>query len=206
MTPAAAERELVRRAAAGDEGAFAEIVTGFLPRVLVVARSFLRLEADAEEVAQDVFLKVHQKIGSFKADSRLYTWVYRITVNAARDHQRRRARDPKTVDEDVVVEPASTAEGPLLQASRRELVSEIRQAIADLPPRHRDLILLREIEGLEYEEIAATLGIPMGSVASGLLRARARLRALLEQRIEGARAVAQPASPGFRLSPLAFAG
>jgi RNA polymerase sigma-70 factor, ECF subfamily len=200
-----AERVLVRLAAAGDEDAFAEIVAGNLPRVMSIARSMLRMEADAEEVAQDVFLKVHQKIGAFHAESRLSTWIYRITVNAARDHQRRRARDPKTLDEAVAVEAASPAEGPMLQASRRELVSEIREAIGSLSRRHRDLIILREIEGLEYDEIAATLGIPLGSVASGLLRARAKLRDVLERSLDSRGASARPASQGFRGFTPAFA-
>jgi RNA polymerase sigma-70 factor (ECF subfamily) len=203
-SPAATERELVRLAAAGDEDAFATIVESFLPRVMSLARSMLRMEPDAEEVAQDVFLKVHQKIASFKADSRLYTWIYRITVNTARDHQRRHVHDPKALEDVLPSDPASPADGPLHQASRQELVSQIRHAIGELPDRHRDLIILREIEGLEYDAIASMLGIPLGSVASGLLRARARLRSILEKRMRDSRhAPAGPALP--RRLPPAFA-
>lgn len=180
------DAELVRRARAGDGGAFGMLVERYEARILRLVRGMVR-ESDAEDVAQDAFLKAWRKLPEFDARSRFYTWVYRIAANTAldwrkRERYRRHADLPETPEgEDAV---PSEAPGPRTQAHRGELARAIDDAVEALPEHYHEIVVLREVQGLSYEEIAETLRISKGTVESRLFRARERLRATLKDWIE----------------------
>ena len=179
---AAFQADLLERLEAGNPAAFPDLVHRFLPRVLAVAQAIVGRSGDAEDVAQEVFFKVHAKLSTFRRDSSLYTWIYRITVNTATDHVKRNRASGQTESLDTVT-PAARGDSPLEALSRSELSLHVRDALSELPPPFRILLALREIEGLSYEEISRVSGLPFGTVASRLLRARARLKEILEARL-----------------------
>lgn len=173
--------ELVRRARAGDSAAFGTLVERYQGRILRLVRGMVS-EHDAEDVAQDAFLKAFRKLDEFDERARFYTWVYRIASNAALDW-RKRERYRRHGDlpvgpegEDAV---PSNAPGPPVAARRREMAEAIDRAIAGLPDHYHQIVVLREVQGLSYEEIAEVLGISKGTVESRLFRARERLRETL---------------------------
>lgn len=180
------EAELVRRAQRGDADAFGELVRQHETRILRLVRGMVP-EHDAEDVAQDAFLKAFRKLPEFDGRSRFYTWVYRIASNTAmdwckRERYRRHAPLPATPEgEDAL---ADETPGPRKAAHRRELAAAIDAAIASLPEHYRTMVVLREVEGLSYEEIGETLGITKGTVESRLFRARERLREKLKEWME----------------------
>ncbi len=172
------DAELVRAARAGDSAAFATLVGRYETRLARLVRGMVP-ESDTEDVTQEAFLKAYRKLGNFDGRSSFYTWLYRIAANTAMDwrkkeRHRRHAPLPEGPEgEDAV--PAAGA-GPELATTRRELARRIDEAIAALPARHHEILVLREIEGLSYEEIAERLGTSRGTVESRLFRARERLR------------------------------
>ncbi|HYC76854.1 MAG TPA: sigma-70 family RNA polymerase sigma factor [Planctomycetota bacterium] len=179
--------ELVRRARDGDAAAFEEIVRLCLPRVLGVARSVVGRAADAEDVAQVVFYKVYRRLDTFREEASFYTWLYRVTVNAANDRLKQRRRDRSRQEEEFERMPvAPPSEDPARQAAKEDLRAQVRAAVQELPPKFRDVVVLREAHDLSCEEVAATLGIPFGTVVSRLFRARAKLKKILEKRLDGA--------------------
>ena len=171
------ERELVREALAGSHDACRELVELYQDRLFRLMARFTRDPQEREDLVQEVFLKVFRHLGKFKFDSALYTWIYRVAVNAASDYLAARKRRPLVLLEDLqVVErgPASRKDpsGPqkaLLASESRELV---RRVLARLPEKFRKVLILREFEGLSYQEMAQVLGISMGTVESRLFRAR----------------------------------
>jgi RNA polymerase sigma-70 factor (ECF subfamily) len=180
------EAELVRRAQAGDCDAFGALVELHQARILRLVRGLVG-EHDAEDVAQDAFLKAFRKIREFDGRSRFYTWIYRIASNTAmdwrkRERYRRHAPLPSTQEgEDAV--PDETP-GPRNAAHLRELKAAIDAAVERLPEHYRTMVVLREVQGLSYEEIGETLGISKGTVESRLFRARERLRETLKEWME----------------------
>lgn len=176
------EAELVRRARSGDADAFGRLVEANQERVLRLVRGMVP-EHDADDVAQDAFLKAFRKLGEFDDRARFSTWIYRIAANTAldwrkRERYRRHAPLPETPDG----EDAAPSDGPDARtaAERRELAAAIDAAVAGLPDHYHTIVVLREVEGLSYEDIAATLGISKGTVESRLFRARERLRTALK--------------------------
>ncbi len=177
--------ETLERARTGDARAFQELVRQYLPRVLALAKGLVGGMLDAEDVAQEVFFKVHQKLATFREDSSFYTWLYRVTVNTATDLRKRRRSQALQQTEDFERLPiADTRDEPLVALSRTDLAAEVRSAMAEIPTKFRAVLVLREIEQLSYEEIAATMKCSIGTVESRLFRARARLKAILERRLE----------------------
>lgn len=177
------DTELVRRARAGDADAFGQLVARYESRILRLVRGMVP-EHDAEDVAQDAFLKAYRKLPEFDERSRFYTWVYRIASNTALDWRKReRYRRHGDLPETQAGEDALPSDdpGPRTAAHRHELRSAIDTAIAGLPPNYHEIVVLREVQGLSYEEIAATLEISKGTVESRLFRARERLRAALKE-------------------------
>lgn len=178
-----AESELVAKARLGDPTAFEEIVRTYLPRVLAVAQNLVGRAGDAEDVAQEVFFKVHQKLSNFREEASLYTWLYRVTVNTATDFMKRRSHRPLGQVEELDNLPVQDAsDTPLAAVARADLAREVREAIQEVPGAFRTVLVLREIEQLTYEEIAKTMKCSIGTVESRLFRARARLKAILERR------------------------
>jgi RNA polymerase sigma-70 factor (ECF subfamily) len=180
----AVDPALVRRAKAGDPAAFDELVRVCLPRVLAVARSVVGNAADAEDVAQAVFCKVYRRLDTYREDASFATWLYRVTVNASNDRLKSRRRDRTTSTEEFEKIPeAPESENPAAIAARDDLRAQVRLAVQELPERFRDVVVLREAQGLSCEDVATTLGIPFGTVVSRLFRARAKLKEILRRRL-----------------------
>src|SRR5262245_2834944 len=136
-------------------------------------------ESDVEDVTQEAFLKAYRKLGNFDGRSSFYTWLYRVAANTAmdwrkRERHRRHAPLPEGPEGDDAV-PSAEA-GPERSASQRELAARIDAAIESLPEKYHEILVLREVEGLSYEEISERLGMSKGTVESRLFRARERLR------------------------------
>ena len=174
------DRELVRRIRDGDAEALRAIVERYQDRIFSLVYGIVRDRHEVEDVAQEVFLKVYTRIQAFDERSKFYTWLYRVAANAAKDHVKKRSRRPVVaLDEDDVV--PSTGDNPVGHAVAAETRRLVREAITALPLRYREVLTLRELEGLSYNEIASVLQISIGTVESRLHRARAKLKRRLEQ-------------------------
>ncbi|AOS45771.1 ECF RNA polymerase sigma factor SigE [Lacunisphaera limnophila] len=182
--------DLLRRAQAGDQAAFGVIMRTHHARTFRLAYAIVHHEADARDIAQEVWLTVWKQLPSFRGDSRFTSWLHPIVTRRAIDHLRKRRRWfdrflPFNTgnDEDVqVAEPATETTARDL-AEGQDTVSRVRAAMAALPPKHRAILALREMEGLSYEEIAAATGIPTGTVMSRLFHARRLLAEKLGSQI-----------------------
>jgi RNA polymerase sigma-70 factor (ECF subfamily) len=180
--------ELVERARQGDREAFRMLVERYQRKVTALAAGMLRNREDALDVVQDTFTKAYQSLDRFKGDSSFYTWVYRIAVNLCIDHQRRESRyvqvgaDMEDAGDDVAPPSAEDLERdePFERARSTEIGAQVARAIEELTPEHRAVILLREVDGLSYEEISVVLECPKGTVMSRLHYARRQLQARLQ--------------------------
>jgi RNA polymerase sigma-70 factor (ECF subfamily) len=172
---------LAERLRAGDARAFEELVAIYQHRVYGVALRMLADAAEAEDVAQEVFVRAYRSVARFRGESRLMTWLYAITarlcLNRLGASERRRPRQ----GEEALVRLASAEPGPAARAARAELEQALERAIAELPADRRIVVVLRDLEGLSYEEIAESLDLEPGTVRSRLHRARADLRDKLER-------------------------
>ncbi|MBE7180546.1 MAG: sigma-70 family RNA polymerase sigma factor [Terriglobus roseus] len=191
------EAALVSELQAGSEEAFSQLIAQYsAPLFSLIARS-LPNPADAADITQDVFIKVFRSIRSFHGDCSLRTWMYRIALHESSNSKRwwsRHKRQEVTIDGDTGSESedgwfplreslADTRDGPFEIARRAELRAVVESALREVPESFRTVVILREIEGMAYDEIAAILQINMGTVKSRLLRGRAALRSLLSQRL-----------------------
>jgi RNA polymerase sigma-70 factor, ECF subfamily len=183
-TDPAEERALIARARARDESAFAQLVTEHSARVYGALRRFGLNAQEADEVAQEVFLRAWRGLARFEERSQLSTWLYRIAFNEA---QRRLARRPPPTasrrpgDEDAIAAlPAAIATGPQARILDREFEQMLERALAELPADLRAAVVLRDLEGLSTEEAAGVAGIRQAAFKSRLHRGRMQLRALLE--------------------------
>ena len=147
-------------------------------------RSITRNEADADDLAQETFVRAYQAIGRFRVGEPLYPWLSRIAINLAYSLFRRRKRRPETALEPLVEagRQFGVEDDPADRAAERERREHLGAAFDQLSKEHRAILVLRVIEDMSYEQIGATLGIPAGTVMSRLSRARAELRARLERR------------------------
>ncbi|MFQ5847903.1 MAG: sigma-70 family RNA polymerase sigma factor [Candidatus Methylomirabilales bacterium] len=168
------DHQLVERSRAGDVAAFEELVKRHQGRAYAIAYRMLGNREDAQEVAQEAFARAYFRLAEFRGTAQFRTWVYRILVNLATDLLRRRKPDIR--GDEAVLETVSTGENPGANLDRQELRQGIEQAIAALPPDLRTVILLRELEGLSYAEIARIIRRPVGTVMSRLFHARQRLQ------------------------------
>ena len=178
------EKELVRAAQRGDDSAFEELVRTYEKRVYHLALRMCGNVDDAYEVAQEAFLSAWKGMRFFRGDSSFSTWLYRLTTNAAIDFLRRQRRQGGSDgvsldDEDTFLEVADPAPSPHQQAERLELRDALARGLNALSPEHRQVLLLRELQGLTYEEIAAALELDLGTVKSRIARAREKLRKYL---------------------------
>lgn len=173
--------EFLDRLRAGDVRAFEELVASHQHRVFGVALRMLGGAAEAEEVAQEAFLRAHRSLGEFRGDAKLSTWLYtivsRLCLNRLASGDRRAVRH----GEEVLLRVADDGGGPEVRAERGELEGALHRAIAELPEERRVVIVLRDLEGLSYEEIALALGLELGTVRSRLHRARMDLKDKLER-------------------------
>ena len=179
------ERVLIQRCIAGDATAFEPLVEKYRQRVWRLAYQVLHDREEAWDVAQEAFVRAFHSLPSFRGQSAFYTWLFRITVNVATDRHRQRgaqarAFGPERVSEEewarTTPDPGG---GPEQQAARKEQRERIRSALDALPPKARTIIMLSDVEGLSYREIAEVLNCPIGTVMSRLHNARKRLKVLL---------------------------
>ena len=191
-TPAQAdvsELDLVKQCQAGDTEAFDELVARYRTRVFGMIYNMVHSEQDAWDLAQDSFFKAWKSIGRFRGQSSFYTWIYRIVMNVTIDWLRKKhVKGAGTEFDDATqlreVDPASktlpkTAALPFEMMQRHEIRARIEKAIAQLSPEHRAVILMKEIEDMQYNEIAEAIGCSIGTVMSRLFYARKKLQSLL---------------------------
>lgn len=172
--------DLLERLRAGDAAAFEALVRTHQHRVFAVALRMLGRRAEAEEVAQEVFLRAYRGIADFRGDSRLSTWLYAITSRLCLNRLASSDHRPGVEGEETLLRVPSSHGNPGSEAERRELGEALRQAIAALPEERRIVLVLRDLEGLSYEEIAEALGLEPGTVRSRLHRARMEVRSRME--------------------------
>lgn len=173
------DAELVARVQRGDKRAFDLLVRKYQQRIMALISRYLRNRAEIADVAQEAFIKAYRALPNFRGDSQFYTWLYRIAINSAKNHLAAQSRRPQTATVDGL-EPEQLADlaGQTDNASPErllltaELKREIDGAIAELPEELRTALLLREIDGLSYEEIAEVMECPIGTVRSRIFRAR----------------------------------
>lgn len=180
---------LVDAARAGDAGAFEALVVRFQRKVYVVALGIVRDPDQAWDVAQEAFVRVHGHLAEFKGDSSFQTWVMRIASHLAIDSLRRERKSRRDQLEDVREEALEEGGEGILSTSlgvdpsanllRRELAGRMEAALDELPEIHRTILVLREVEGLSYEDLAERLGIQKGTVMSRLFHARKKMQAAL---------------------------
>jgi RNA polymerase sigma-70 factor, ECF subfamily len=173
------ERSLVERIQAGDRQAFERLLDAYETRVYRLALRFTGNESDAEDVTQEIFLAVYRSIARFRGDSALGTWVYRVAMNHCLEYRRKRRLEHVPLDEELMLASSDWRDDPMQSANKQELSARVEAAINSLSPVHRDVIVLHELQGLTYQEVAATLDVPVGTVKSRLSNAFRRLRDLL---------------------------
>lgn len=179
-----ADRSLVDAAADGGREAFDELVLRYQGPVLNLIRAMGAADADADDLVQEAFVRAWRSIGGFRSDSTFRTWIFGIAINVVRSHRVKQARSRLLFWSPARQDPAAD---PLDRASADEgveaslvLRQAIDRALAALPEELRAAVVLRDVQGLEYREIADVLGVPIGTVESRIFRARQRLRSLLE--------------------------
>ena len=174
------DSDLEERLRRGDPRAFEDLVIAYQHRVFGVALRMLRNRSEAEEIAQEVFLRVHRAVEDFRGEAKLSTWLYAITsrlcLNRLASGERRMAREGEESFERLRGDA-----DPAAHVERVELEAALQRAITELPEERRIVVVLRDFEGLSYEEIAAALDLPLGTVRSRLHRARTDLKEKLER-------------------------
>jgi len=172
------DRLLLQKAQEGDRTAFEALVTLHSPRVFHLALGYTGRHHDAEEITQTVFWKVWNALPQFRGGASFSTWLYRLTLNACTDHYRRekKRRGDLSLDDPDLAPLRDTAPSPEEILLQREEQAILRKALAELPEQHRVILVLREMDGLDYKEIAQVLDLEMGTVKSRLARARRALR------------------------------
>jgi RNA polymerase sigma-70 factor (ECF subfamily) len=184
------DRVLIARAQQNDVAAFRQLVERHQRRAFAIALSLVRDENDARELVQDAFLRVYKGLNNFQGGSSFFTWLYRIITNLSIDLIRKPGRQLVDIDEArFESDESQEAEFPLLSrvdgsdpvdvVRRREIAGRLQAALDALPPYHRGVIVMREIEGLSYEEMAQAMGVSKGTIMSRLFHARQKLQKAL---------------------------
>ena len=179
MSNQSSDKKLVKRVQKGDKGAFDLLVLKYQHKIVNLVMRYVRDPEIALDITQEAFIKAYRALPRFRGDSAFYTWMYRIAVNTAKNHlaaQRRRPmdveldlQDPEQYDLHAKLKETDTPEGVTLS---NELKETVERAIAALPEDLRTAIILRELDGMSYEEIAQTMECPVGTVRSRIFRAR----------------------------------
>ena len=171
---------LVRKAQAGDKRAFEVLVSKYQRRILRLLGRILHNQSDVEDIAQETFLKAYRALPKFRNESAFYTWLYRIAVNTARNHISSK-HNQVFVSDQIDTQDGETfsrldnhtdGETPETHMHNREIIESLQIALDELPEQLRQAIVLRELEGLSYEEIATAMDCPVGTVRSRIFRAR----------------------------------
>ncbi len=181
------DEELIARVLAGDEASYGTLVTRYRDYVYTIAVRIVGSDEDAEDVAQEAFVRAYRALPRFRGDSKFSSWLYRIATNRALTHLKKRRRRADTVD----IESGSHVEAVVIDDGRGEVASPellvrneefrraVRAAVLELPEQYRVVVTLFYLEERSYKEVVATLGIPMGTLKTHLHRARALLRDIL---------------------------
>ena len=192
------DRQLVDDARKGNAAAFRELVVRHQRRAYAVALGMVHDPDDARDICQDAFLKVHKSLATFEGDSQFFTWLYRIVMNLCIDHLRKRRGQQVEFDEtiaqgdadDAGVTPHRTGFDPARALADKELRTQILGALAKLSPSHRAVLVMREVDGLSYQEMSETMKCSIGTIMSRLFHARKKMQAMLIE----ARKAATPAA------------
>lgn len=195
MIPDASDLSLVRRVQRGERGAYDLLVLKYQHKVVKLVMRYLREPADAEDVAQEAFIKAYRALPQFRGDSAFYTWLYRIAINTAKNALAARMRNPVSYELDMqnhgndeasdMVNRLKDPETPEGLALTEEIQDTVNRAIEALPEDLRTAIVLRELEGMSYDEIAASMECPVGTVRSRIFRAREAIDRKLREVFEG---------------------
>jgi len=186
------ESKLIKRIKTGDMDAFSQLVSAYEKKAINYAYRMLNDASDAEDAAQEAFLKVFDKIDTFREKSTFSTWFYTVLNNVCLDILRKRSRTADTVsinqtssdDDEYELQLEDNSPGPYEQLQKNEAQRLLQEAIAQLSDEHRTIIIMRDINGFEYEEIAKITGVSLGTVKSRLSRARLALRSILKENRE----------------------
>ena len=189
----ASDLSLVRRVQRGERGAYDLLVLKYQHKVVKLVMRYLRNPADAEDVAQEAFVKAYRALPQFRGDSAFYTWLYRIAINTAKNALAARERNPVSYELDLqgndessdMVSRLKDPETPEGLALTEEIRDTVNHAIEELPEDLRTAIVLRELEGMSYEEIAASMDCPVGTVRSRIFRAREAIDRRLREVFDG---------------------
>ena len=191
MTASDADQQLVQRAQHGDLRAFDLLVLKYQGRIAALISRYVSDAGELEDVTQEAFIKAYRALGKFRGDSAFYTWLYRIAVNAAKNHLVAKRRRPGA---DATIEDAEGSdEGGLLSESASpealamggELAEVVESALNGLPDELKAALMLREFDGLSYDDIADVLGCPVGTVRSRIFRAREAIDQRVKEQISG---------------------
>ncbi|MBT8112202.1 MAG: RNA polymerase sigma factor RpoE [Gammaproteobacteria bacterium] len=173
------DKELVKRAQKGDKVAFDVLVTKYHLKVVNLVTRFVKDNDDAQDVAQEAFIKAYRGLKNFRGDSAFYTWLYRIAINSAKNYLVSQSRktpayavdieDAEHIESAIALKEYDTPEGNLLTS---EIEQTVYRAIKELPEDLKTAITLRELEGMTYDEIALVMECPIGTVRSRIFRAR----------------------------------
>jgi RNA polymerase sigma-70 factor (ECF subfamily) len=185
-TPEAADSCLIERTLAGEPAAFGELVVRYQDRLFNSLVRLLGSAEDARDAVQEAFVQAFVKLDSFRGSSAFYTWLYRIAFNQAMSHARRQ-RPTRSLDEEQSErgrEPVDGQPAPDARLQLGERARQVQRALAELSAEYREVIVLREMDGCKYEQIAEILELPVGTVRSRLFRARLELRDRLAPMVE----------------------
>ncbi|NKC13396.1 MAG: RNA polymerase sigma factor RpoE [Gammaproteobacteria bacterium] len=191
MAGQSADRALVERVRQGDRRAFDLLVLKYQGRIIKLVGRYVHDSSDAQDVAQEAFLKAYRALPRFRGDSAFYTWIYRIAINTAKNYLAAQSRrtpqggfeqvDGELMERDSRFEDVATPEHNIL---RDEIKSTLTQAIVELPVDLRTAVTLRELDGMSYEEIAEAMECPIGTVRSRIFRAREAINRRLESLLD----------------------
>jgi RNA polymerase sigma-70 factor (ECF subfamily) len=186
------DQQLVERAQRGDKSAFELLVAKYQRKLVRLLSRFIRDSTEVEDVAQEAFIKAYRALPSFRGDSAFYTWLYRIGINTAKNYLVAMGRRAPTVSEIESADSEGSEESgqvpdyntPENELMSRQIAETVNRAVEDLPEELRTAITLRELEGLSYEDIAAIMNCPIGTVRSRIFRAREAIAEKLRPQLE----------------------
>ena len=192
MTEREKDHSLVQRVQRGDKVAFEMLFTKYQRRVSRLVSRFVRSDAEVEDIVQESFIKAYRALGSFRGDSAFYTWLYRIAVNTAKNYLVAASKRPISLtqfeknddddfEEDHFMSDAATPESELIT---KQIAETVNKTMNELPADLREAIMLREIEGMSYEDIADSMGCPIGTVRSRIFRAREAISQKIKPRLD----------------------
>ena len=192
MSEADADLELVRRVQAGQKSAFDPLVRKYQHKVFAIISRYVHNHAEAQDVAQDTFIRAYRALANFRGESAFYTWLYTIATNTAKNHLVSMGRRPP--GDDIQIDDAAMLEGglrlrdsatPEREMMRQQMERAVTTAVDRLPEDLRKAITLREVDGLSYEEIATAMNCPIGTVRSRIFRARDAIDQNLRPLLDG---------------------